>query len=514
MKRKRQAAALDGDVANEEPPDDGVGLESELKLDVRPEDAVKLLESPLFAQGKVATRDQQTVYFETPDRALRKKGFSLRVRRTGERRVQTLKAEGEAVAGLFVRPEWEREISGDAPIVDDSCGPLKSLIPTSELKRLRPIFQIEVTRTLTQLEHQGSSVEIVFDQGEVRVDGRTDRVCELELELKRGSSIALFSLAHELNRLAPVRSGVLAKSERGARLEGRIATRSSKAEPLVLRAGTSTAAGFQAIVGACLRHFRLNEVVLSQTGDPAALHQARVALRRLRSALSTCKAVVEDERYEHIRSELRWIATELGHARNLDVMLQRLDDDAVAEPLKAAQANAYASVQAALASARTLTLMIDLAEWSAIGAWTDDGRKANLRGEPIEQFAASALERHRRRLKRRGRDLSRLTDDGRHQARIEAKKLRYATEFFSGLFDGKKATRRQKSFREALEELREQLGNLNDVATAPAVLAQLELAETVSAGAMAADVAARRPLLEMAEDAYSTLIDVKRFWRT
>ena len=344
------------------------------------------------------------------------------------------------------------------------------------------------------------------------VGDRSDPICEIELELKRGYPAALFSLARELDQIAPVRLGVLTKSERGFRIGTYAPDKSIRAEPLALRARMTTTAGFQAIVAACLRHFRLNETVLTRTGDPAALHQARVALRRLRSALSTFKNVVEDDRYEGLRTELRWLAAELGEARNLDVLLERVPKKE-AKPLRVARDHAYDSVRAALASARVRALMIDMSEWTTLGTWITDPAGAGAGHEPLGVFAAGALERHRRRLKRRGRWLDRSSDEERHEARIEAKKLRYASEFFATLFPGKKASRRRQAFSEALESLLHYLGNLNDTATALEVLADLQLAGTSTADALQPDISSRGPLLAQAADAYVTLMDVKRFWR-
>ncbi|MET0270091.1 MAG: CHAD domain-containing protein, partial [Sphingomonas sp.] len=150
-------------------------------------------------------------------------------------------------------------------------------------------------------------------------------------------------------------------------------------------------------------------------------------------------------------------------------------------------------------------LMIDLLEWSIAGAWVQAKPDAP---ETADRFAADVLDRLRRRIKRRGRKLARLTDADRHEVRILAKKLRYATEFFGPLFDGRKARRRFGAFRTALEALQETLGELNDIATAPVVLARLGLPLPDAEAA----AIRRKALLRDAQDAYEALIDTKRFW--
>ncbi|WBH18347.1 CHAD domain-containing protein [Sphingomonas radiodurans] len=466
-----------------------------------------------MSSDQATDRQQQSVYFDTPEQQLLEAGLSLRIRTIGDRRIQTIKAESSAAAGLFVRPEWECEINGDAPVLEDDDAPISGVVPAADVDRLKPLFRVEVTRRTVLVERADAVIEVVFDRGAVHSATRSDPVHEVELELKRGEPAALFELARDLDQSVPVRLGVLTKSERGYRLATTDLDKPVKTGLLTLRPGTSTAAGFRMIVGACVRQFRLNEDILRRTGNAGALHQARVSLRRLRSALSTFKTIVADDQYDQLRTELRWIAAELGHARNLDVMLERVSSRKAGKPLHAARKSAYEAVQTALASERTRALMLDMAEWTAIGSWASDDVRSAVREEAIEVFAAAALDKHRRRLKRLGRNLDEVSDDERHDVRIEAKKLRYATEFFASLFRGKKPARRYKAFHEALAALQANLGDLNDLATAPIVIAELSLAGTPTADALEPDMSRRDPLIKEAADAYATLMDSKPFWR-
>ena len=74
------------------------------------------------------------------------------------------------------------------------------------------------------------------------------------------------------------------------------------------------------------------------------------------------------------------------------------------------------------------------------------------------------MSRRLRKLAKRGRKLRELDDRARHTFRINAKKLRYASEFFASLYDGRKATGRRKALDKALKKLQDQLGPLNDAA--------------------------------------------------
>lgn len=486
-------------------------MEVELKLDVEPGDVAALLAGAPLAGAEARDEQLLSIYFDTPEAGLRAAGFSLRVRHVGDRRIQTVKADGTAAAGLFARPEWERDIAGDRPELDVGAGPLAQMLSADVLARIAPVFSSSVRRRIADVAFGDATIEVVVDRGEVLAGEHAREVCELELELKDGAIAGLFALARALDDAAPVRLGVLSKSERGYLLAGAAADKPVKGAPVRLDPDMTAAAAFEAIAGSCIRQFRLNEMLLARREDAGALHQARVALRRLRSALSLFKRILADDKADHLRGELRWIAATLGEARNLDVLIGNMTDEAVLERLRAARRERYAEVSAALASQRLRRLMIDLAEWLALGAWRTMPSLADARDAPIAGFAAEMLDRHRRRVKRRGAGLAGLDDAARHRLRIEAKKLRYAAEFFAALHRGRKERRRAGLFLAAVEELQGHLGELNDQATAPLVLEQLGLAAGPPAEAMSAG--AKRALIAAADEAYEALVDRRRFWR-
>lgn len=100
----------------------------------------------------------------------------------------------------------------------------------------------------------------------------------------------------------------------------------------------------------------------------------------------------------------------------------------------------------------------------------------------------------------------------RHEFRKDAKKLRYAAEFFAAQFDRKRQRRQYKRFIAALEALQEALGTLNDLMTAPAALNQLGIANSPDTMAMLFPDS-RKKLLETAGEAHAALVDAGRFWR-
>lgn len=510
--------------------------EIELKLTVDGPDLMALRKHPRLegAIGKGEDR-LESVYFDTSDERLRKAMYVLRVRKTKDGYVQTAKGVGD---GLIERLEWERPVEGPEPDLHAlKETPLAKIL--GRKAKLSSLFRVAVERRSYEVEQGASRIEVALDNGRITRPGgkrASDSVAigEAELELKEGSVADLFALAHEIGADVPFRLGVRTKAERGFALLDGEADRVRKAEPVPLSEDMNAADAFRAIAHACLRHMRLNEDIILDHRDPAALHQTRVAIRRLRSAFSLFGDLVADERTGTMRSNLKLLSAPLGRARNLDVFLTRtLPAERERHPdeggllslerhLEAQRTEAYEAVGTALGSDEWRRFVLDLVAWINAGPWLTAGgeKEARRREQPASAFAFKVLEKRRRQVKKRGRDLGRLSVEERHEVRIAAKKLRYGAEFFAGLYTGKKATKRHEAFLSALEDLQDGLGDLNDIATGHEILGELSGTEAgkgsalFAAGMTKADIEARtRKLVASAAAAHEALIDVRPFWR-
>lgn len=482
-----------------------VAQEVELKLVL---DAVA---ADAFARGDLfdvpaSTRQMHAVYFDTPDLALSQGDVSLRIRQSGDTLTQTIKVADAKAAGLFARSEWEVEVADMNPVVDDRT-PIPTLVG-DEAGTVTSIFTVAVERLTWMVDCGEASIELVLDRGYVAAGDRQSPVCEIELELKRGEPAALFALAKTIAAEFPVRLGVVTKSERGYDL----LRPAFKAEKVALSRTASAADAFEAVVSSCIRQYRLNETVLLDQADAEALHQARVSLRRLRSALSIFKSLLDGDEVPHFQSELRWLSSLLGEARDLDVLLARAKPGvALFQELDRARNAAYAAVGAALGSDRVRALMLDLTEWLVCGAWRTAPSMRDARDAPARQFAAETLHALRRRVRKRGKSLASQTDEERHEVRKGAKRLRYGAEFLGSLFPSKKRARRYGKFVKSLEKLQDQLGALNDMATAPSVLDRLGLRDDLDAEKLLAH-RKKSKTIDAAAGAYADLLDRKTFW--
>ena len=299
--------------------------EIEIKLELAPASLPRLKKIPLIRalEAPVKRTAEVSVYFDTDKHKLRKEGLMLRVRHTGDRYIQTIKATGHG--GLFERDEWESEIASEQPDLDLARGTaLEPLIGDKFRRQLKPMFETRVTRTVYPLTNGTRLIALSVDQGKIDTGTRSAPLCEIELELKRGNEAELFDVARELTQTLPAQLAFKSKSERGYELlddEQRRAgqePRQSISSPAPARA-----MAFKTIGRACLKQFVGNEPALLK-GNPEGVHQMRVGLRRLRAALSLFAGILRDLQTAAIKTELKWLAGELAPARQLDVLMKRV----------------------------------------------------------------------------------------------------------------------------------------------------------------------------------------------
>ena len=475
--------------------------EIELKLDLG--QVADTFDWPAFFGGAPTRIAQRSIYFDTPDRVLADAGLSLRIRDDGARRVQTVK-ERRAGAGLFHRSEWEFEVEDDRPRVDARTPALERLgLPGSAFQ---PILTVETHRALWML----GGVEVALDHAVVRAGERRIAFSELELEAKGCEPAALFALARRIGAVAPVDIGVLSKAERGYLLLAG-AVGAAKADRTILSPAATAGAAFQQIVRGCLRHLRRNMPLVIDAADAEALHQARVALRRLRSALSIYRPILPRGAVRRWKVELRWLAGALSRARSIDVLPRPPAGSPADAVIARARAAAYAEARAALSSARGRGLLFDLLEWVTLGDWLDDPAAASDRDRPARAFAAERLDHLRRRLKRKGRHFDGADDRALHATRKAAKMLRYAVDFHQSLFGSDRDRRRLERFADDLSVLQDALGVLNDRVAAPALLRELGVEDMASACDPTSG-ASRAALRRAARRAFDALMHDKPFW--
>lgn len=469
--------------------------ETELKLALHPDDLPALLQHPWLADCVWERQPMAAVYFDTPDQDLRQARMAVRSRRVGRRTWLTVKTAGSSVGGLSQRGEWEAPAPRGRPdfaaLVDQPAlaARLRELAP-----RLQPAFRTDFLRRRTEVEHRGARIEIALDQGWIEAGSppRRDPILELELELLAGPVDALLDLAHTLAlgplgrrdaalRLWPVQRS---KAERGYALLSAESPVAVRAATQALDPALSPLRAWQQTMLAALTHLQANEAgiraaaAVGRLPDLECVHQARVALRRLRSALRLFSPLLPGRFVDHWLSVWGDLARSLGPAREADVRLGwllpamvglGLDEAEQTRLLQHAQVERDAAHAHAAAALTRPDFGLDLLAFlRAVLAMAEPPGPA----QTLSAWANQRLWRSQRRLQAAARQALDAGPEGRHRLRLAVKRQRYAMEFLAGVLP----PRRGRRSLAALADAQEVLGDLNDMDAAGHWLAELPTA--------------------------------------
>ncbi|WP_431838249.1 CHAD domain-containing protein [Cellulomonas sp. Y8] len=427
----------------------------------------------------VATSDDAVelvaTYFDTADLRLSAAGLTLRRRTGGDDAGWHLKVP----AGPDERSEV-RLPPGRA--VHTVPAPLRAFVHAATLgATLRPVAEVRTSRAVHRLADATGRVllELVDDRVTARrvrpsgssgdVVGAPEQWREVEVELVEGAGDLLDAVEERLAALGVRPAEQRSKLERVLGPADEHATTRGRPTP-------KSPAGDVVVGYVADQVDRLREQDLRvRLGAPDAVHQMRVAARRVRNALRTFRRLFEPGVVRPLRDELGWLADVLGRARDAEVLRERVRsavegpgaEEAVGSGTHAAAVAADAELGQAARDAldallgeldgdRYRRLLRDLAAFVADPRYSDEGRRRARRVLPAQ--VARRDRKVRRRLRRARRvPEGRRRDDALHDARKAAKAARYAGESVTGVL-GKDAAR----YARRMEDLQEVLGEHHD----------------------------------------------------
>jgi CHAD domain-containing protein len=423
-----------------------------------------------FLAEPQAARRLQTTYYDTPDLRLARWGASLR-HRPGEGWTVKL-PEGQAGV-LLVRGEHVFDGPARRP-PPEAVALVRPFVRTAQLA---PSARMRTLRRPLELRDPagGRLAELVDDEVQV-LDGRRiiSRFRELEVELAGDADGAI--LQRVLDRLVAAGAQTAEPTPKYLRaLNGRERVLGPELEQPAVGADASVETLLRHDLAAgTLRLFR-HEAGVRIGEDPEAVHQARVATRRLRSTLRTFSSLLEPEWTDRLRDELKWLAGLLGDVRDTDVLLGRFGGHLAALPAADAKLGprllaglveerdaARKRLLDGMAEPRYATLLDDLVAAAAAPALLPGADRPAA--EVLPALVARPWKKLRKAVRKAGDDPS---DDELHQIRIRAKRARYAAEAVEPVI-GKPAER----FAEAVEALQEVLGDHHDAVVGEAWLRQ------------------------------------------
>jgi inorganic triphosphatase YgiF len=140
-----------------------MSVEAELKFRVAPGKLSSLAKARLAGarRGDRSEQNLTSTYFDTPKHKLRRNGFTLRVRQTGDGYVQTIKAG----PGVLARGEWETGLDDARPdLAKARKTPLEKLINKKLHRKLKPVFRTSVRRIAQPIRTRQSEIELAIDR--------------------------------------------------------------------------------------------------------------------------------------------------------------------------------------------------------------------------------------------------------------------------------------------------------------------------------------------------------------
>jgi CHAD domain-containing protein len=409
-----------------------------------------------------------TVYYDTPDLRLARWGVSLR-QRAGEG--WTLKLGAVQSGQVLERNEITFAGNGKKP-PRAALDVVRAYVRRSELV---PVARLSTLRRRVRLtDGNGTRVaEVVDDEVSVR-DGRRVAARFREIEVEVAPSDATETVVAPLiTRLRGAGAGAPDPTPKHIRALGPRSLEAPEVAPEPLVVGAPAKDVIRHALAESVANLLHHDPLVRTGRDPEAVHQARVATRRLRSNLRTFRPLLDVEWTESLRSELAWLAQSLGAVRDSEVLLERLRERASSLPAGDQRSAAgllrvleteidqlRKKLDADLASQRYLDLLERL-----VAAVHEPVALADA-DQPATAVLPALATSPWRRLRSTVRKLPDApTDPELHRIRILAKRARYAAEAVAPV-SGEEAS----AFARQAAKLQTVLGEHQDSVTAQAWL--------------------------------------------
>lgn len=451
-------------------------LESEVKLGAGP--AFHLPDLSGVLDGIAVTPPEavrlETVYYDTPDLRLARWGVSLR-HRAGEGwtlKLPAATAAGSPQGALLERDELVFQGGAKKP-PQAAVDIVRAYVRKAELV---PVARLSTVRRRVKLvDAAGARVaEVVDDEVSVR-DGRrvAARFREIEVEVMAQPNGANGIVDPIVLRLRGAGAGAPDPTPKHMRALGPRAMEPPEVAAQPVQADSPARDVIKHVFAESIASLLKHDPLVRTSGDPEAVHQARVATRKLRSHLRTFGPLLDPEWTEPLRSELGWLAMGLGAVRDREVLLERLRERAKTLPpsdLRSAGSLLHI-LEEEIATLRTKLLAelgslryIDLLDRLVIAAHAP----ATLpeADEPASKVLPPLAAGPWRRLRSAVKQLPETpTDPELHRIRILAKRARYAAEAVAPVAGGA-----ADAFAKAAAKLQTILGEHQDSVTAQAWL--------------------------------------------
>jgi triphosphatase len=439
-------------------------LEVELKFQIPASHQEKLYQ--LFLNKNARLISLYAKYYDTPERHLAQQKISLRQRLEDNHWIQTLKAPCNHSLQRF---ELEKDLGElKDPTLDLKIYPsnsqAKQLLQNAlgkQAKNLIVQYETVVQRLVHVIHFNRSKIEVSLDRGEIRHNNQKLPIYEIEFELKQGSIHDLIKFIQPWVKRYDLWLDVRSKAQRGDLLAQDLTIPPAQfATPLQLNSQDSTDSALKQMINNALQHLLPNaSTIAAEQYDSEHVHQARVAMRRLRSALRVFDDW-SDEVNPQWQEQLTSLFRQLGATRDHDALnegllpqLQQAGGPSIELP-NIAEENQIA-VDESLRCSDFVELILDLLQF--VHQPSKKQKKSGLKKD-----IAKKLQKLHHQICKDAEQFLDLDISSRHRTRKRVKRLRYCVEFVASLYPNKDVKRYLKDLKPAQESL----GQYNDLMVA------------------------------------------------
>ena len=427
----------------------------------------------LFLSKNVRPISLYAQYYDTPERHLAEQKFSLRQRLEDTHWIQTLKApsghhlerfELEIDLGELDNPALDLKIYQSNP----QAKKLLQQVLGKQAKNLITQFETDVERLVYVVHYNRAEIEVSLDRGEIRHDDQTLAIYEIEFELKQGSIQDLIKFIQPWVKQYHLWLDVRSKAQRGDLLAQDLKIAPAQfASPLQLKQKDSTDCALKQIVNNVLQHFLPNATAIAaEQYNSEHVHQTRVAIRRLRSALRVFSDWSTDADPEW-QEQLRTLFRQLGSTRDRDALSEGLlpqlqQAGAPFVQLPDVPEDNSIPIDESLRSLDAVNLILALLQFVHQPCVTK--QKTQLKKD-----IAKKLQKLHQQICKDADHFLELDIELQHRTRKRVKRLRYCIEFIASLYPGKDV----KNYLKDLKPAQESLGQFNDLNVAEAMFQDL-----------------------------------------
>lgn len=449
--------------------------ELELKLAATPEKLLKINNLKFAgAQSQTPWESRQLVnsYFDTSNYKLRDLGIGMRIRNVEGKFQQTVKSAGLTIGGLHQRSEDNVELGENKLAIDLIEDPYLKILVEEALEEdgeFINCFQTDFKRTQCLVNFSdGTVIEVALDAGTITADGGQSEICEVELELIKGSADYIFAIGRYLIKEMDLTLFNASKARRGYNLCKNASPDYLQMKVTELSPGIEAETVFEKICFSGLKHWQHYELFLNQEMAHSAVLEMYRAMIFMQHMYMVFGGLIPRKATNDLRNNWNWLAESMRpivdaakHKRYLNRYLEeKADWDLIEEQQKKIQTEVEQQIEnfkTLLATKRYNLMMVNLSQWLYTKEWRNfipEKERPNL-SMPIVEYAAKQFDHISKELKRELSPKLQLTSKDYFKVIAKIRRALDTGLFFGGLFDQEKRIEYRKSWVEILDLIRD-----------------------------------------------------------